>query len=84
MPLETYQEVRPLAPAIRQVTEDKKMPPWFADPRYGRFSNDPSLTPTPNRDFFCVGRCASARRQSRAMLLRRFTGHKVGTSKNQM
>ena len=21
------------------------MPPWFADPRYGKFSNDPSLTP---------------------------------------
>jgi hypothetical protein len=21
------------------------MPPWFADPRFGRFSNDPSLTP---------------------------------------
>lgn len=45
MPLETYKQVRPLAPAIRQVTQDKKMPPWFADPHYGRFSNDPSLTP---------------------------------------
>jgi hypothetical protein len=22
------------------------MPPWFADPRFGHFSNDPSLTPT--------------------------------------
>ena len=21
------------------------MPPWFADPRYGKFANDPSLTP---------------------------------------
>ena len=24
--------------------EMKMMPPWFADPRYGHFSNDPSLT----------------------------------------
>ena len=46
MPLETYQDARRFAPAIRQVTQDKKMPPWFADPRYGRFSNDPSLTPS--------------------------------------
>jgi Copper type II ascorbate-dependent monooxygenase, C-terminal domain len=44
MPLETYKEARHLASAIRQTTQDKKMPPWFADPRYGRFSNDPSLT----------------------------------------
>jgi Copper type II ascorbate-dependent monooxygenase, C-terminal domain len=45
MPLETYQQVSRFAPAIRRVTQEKKMPPWFADPRYGRFSNDPSLTP---------------------------------------
>ncbi len=45
MALETYKQVRPLAGVIRQVTEDKTMPPWFADPRYGRFSNDPSLSP---------------------------------------
>jgi hypothetical protein len=45
MPLETYEQVRPLAGSIRQVTRIRKMPPWFADPRYGRFSNDPSLTP---------------------------------------
>ena len=23
----------------------EKMPPWFADPHVGHFSNDPSLTP---------------------------------------
>jgi hypothetical protein len=44
MPLETYEQIRRLAPVIARVTRDKKMPPWFADPRYGRFSNDPSLT----------------------------------------
>src|SRR6266516_4416502 len=44
IPLQKYEQVRRLAPAIRQVAQDKKMPPWFADPHYGRFSNDPSLT----------------------------------------
>jgi len=44
MPLETYQQVRPFAAAIRNVTQSRKMPPWFADPCCGHFSNDPSLT----------------------------------------
>jgi hypothetical protein len=30
--------------AIAQMVRSKKMPPWFADPKYGHFSNDPSLT----------------------------------------
>lgn len=44
MPLMTYDETRPWARAIREAVRLKKMPPWFADPRYGRFANDPSLT----------------------------------------
>lgn len=44
MPLETYQEVRPYADAIREMTRKRIMPPWFADPCCGHFSNDPSLT----------------------------------------
>lgn len=44
MPLETYAQVRPLAGAIRTVTANRAMPPWFADPCCGHFSNDPSLT----------------------------------------
>jgi hypothetical protein len=32
------------AEAIRLVTENKSMPPWFAVPGIGRFSNDPSLS----------------------------------------
>ena len=44
MPLETYDQVRPLASAIRRATASRRMPPWFADRRYGHFSNDPSLT----------------------------------------
>ena len=44
-PLVTYQETRPWAAAMRAAVEQHKMPPWFADPCCGHFSNDPSLTP---------------------------------------
>ncbi|HEX6897152.1 MAG TPA: thiol-disulfide isomerase [Bryobacteraceae bacterium] len=43
MSLLTYSDARPWAKAIRQAVVTKKMPPWFADPRYGHFSNDSSL-----------------------------------------
>src|SRR6202007_616233 len=39
MPLVTYEQTRPWAGAIRAAVRSKGMPPWFADPRYGRFSN---------------------------------------------
>jgi len=32
------------AKAIAQMVQSRKMPPWFADPKVGHFSNDPSLT----------------------------------------
>src|SRR5690348_1118351 len=44
-PLVTYEQARAKAAKIVRATQMKKMPPWFADPRYGHFSNDPSLTP---------------------------------------
>jgi len=44
MPLVTYEQTRPWAAAMAHAVEMKMMPPWFADPRYGRFANDPSLT----------------------------------------
>ena len=44
MPLTTYREVRPWAKAIRDAVVSHKMPPWFADPHFGKFSNDRSLT----------------------------------------
>lgn len=40
----TYSEVRPWAKAIREAVLTRKMPPWFADPHYGKFSNDRSLS----------------------------------------
>ena len=44
MPLETYPQARAKAKAIEQMVRSRKMPPWFADPQYGHFSNDPSLS----------------------------------------
>ena len=46
MPLVTYRDARPWSREIQKRTGAKEMPPWFADPRYGHFSNDPSLTPS--------------------------------------
>jgi hypothetical protein len=42
----TYQDVRPWAQAIKSAVLTKKMPPWFADPRYGHFSNERKLSET--------------------------------------
>jgi hypothetical protein len=44
MPLLTYTNVRPWAKAIRNSVLTHKMPPWFADPRFGHFANDRSLS----------------------------------------
>ena len=44
MPLQTYEQARPWAKAIRQAALTKKMPPWFADPHVGEYANDRSLS----------------------------------------
>lgn len=44
MPLMTYPQTRPWAAAIKESVLLKKMPPWFADPHYGKFANDRSLS----------------------------------------
>ena len=44
MSLITYAQTRPYAAAMREMTKTRTMPPWFADPCCGHFSNDPSLT----------------------------------------
>src|SRR5271166_2010519 len=44
MSLITYDESRPWAKAIKQAVATKKMPPWFADPHYGKFSNDRTMS----------------------------------------
>jgi hypothetical protein len=35
----TYEETRPWAAAMKEAVKTGKMPPWFADPHYGKFSN---------------------------------------------
>jgi hypothetical protein len=44
MAFEKYEEARSYAEGIRRATQDKSMPPWFAVPGIGHFSNDPSLS----------------------------------------
>jgi hypothetical protein len=39
----TYESTRPWAKAMKAAVVTRKMPPWFADPQYGHYSNDPSL-----------------------------------------
>lgn len=44
MSLLDYKSARPWAKSIREAVLSRKMPPWFADPRYGSFANDPRLS----------------------------------------
>src|SRR6266567_7930688 len=44
MPLLTYEGTRPWAKAIKAAVASGKMPPWFADPRYGNFMDDRRLS----------------------------------------
>ncbi|MBX9791418.1 MAG: redoxin domain-containing protein [Pirellulales bacterium] len=39
-PLVTYDEVVGWADMICEVVDEGRMPPWFADPAYGKFEND--------------------------------------------
>jgi hypothetical protein len=45
MPLETYEQARPWARAIRDEVLARRMPKWHAARGYGDFANDPSLSP---------------------------------------
>jgi len=42
--LMSYKDARPWAKAIREDVATRKMPPWFADPKYGHFADDRSLS----------------------------------------
>ncbi len=44
-PLLSYDDARGHSAMIREVVDDRRMPPWHADPRYGHFQNERSLTP---------------------------------------
>lgn len=40
----SYDDARRWSATIREVVDDRRMPPWHADPRYGRFENDRRLS----------------------------------------
>jgi hypothetical protein len=40
----SYEDTLPWAAAMKMVVTRKIMPPWFADPRYGHFANERSLS----------------------------------------
>lgn len=40
----SYTEARPWAKAMKVAVVTEKMPPWFADPKYGHFANDRRLS----------------------------------------
>lgn len=44
MSLLTYKDARPWAKSIKTAVAGRKMPPWFADPKYSHFSNERRLT----------------------------------------
>jgi mono/diheme cytochrome c family protein len=44
MPLLSYEQARPWAKAIRKKVVSGEMPPWSADPHFGKFKNDRRLS----------------------------------------
>jgi len=44
LPLETFEQAQRKAAAVANAVASRTMPPWFADPKVGHFSNDPSLS----------------------------------------
>ncbi|MDB5345559.1 MAG: thiol-disulfide oxidoreductase [Schlesneria sp.] len=42
----TYRDAVSHAEMIAEVVADQRMPPWFANPKHGKFQNDPSLSTT--------------------------------------
>jgi mono/diheme cytochrome c family protein len=40
----SYKDVRPWAKSIKEKVVNRVMPPWHADPHFGEFKNNPSLT----------------------------------------
>jgi hypothetical protein len=44
MQLLTYEDALNWADTIEEVVKEGRMPPWYADPKHGKFSNDRSLS----------------------------------------
>ena len=50
MALSNYDDAVAWSETIREVLKDGRMPPWFADPRFGHFANDRTLSATDRGD----------------------------------
>lgn len=50
--LTSFEDAVGWAETIREVVTEGRMPPWHADPRYGKFANDPSLTEREKQKLF--------------------------------
>lgn len=48
----SYKDAAGWAATIREVVADGRMPPWHADPHYGQFANDPSLSARQKEQLF--------------------------------
>ena len=44
MSLTTFESARPWVRSIRKAIAERTMPPWYADPAFGEFANDPRLS----------------------------------------
>ena len=60
--LNDYSEAAGWADMIEEVVRAKRMPPWHADPKYGHFRNDISLSDADKETIYQVGRRRCARR----------------------
>jgi hypothetical protein len=47
--MDSYEIVKGFAPMMRETVMTRRMPPFFADPHVGKWSNDTSLTPEETR-----------------------------------
>ncbi len=47
--MSSYEKVKSSSAMIEEVVMDRRMPPWDADPHYGKFTNDRSLAPAEAR-----------------------------------
>jgi peroxiredoxin len=45
MPLMSFEDAVSWSEMIREVVKEGRMPPWHADPKHGKFTNDRSLPP---------------------------------------
>jgi hypothetical protein len=48
--LDTYRQAYGFREMIRLVVEDRRMPPWFANPAHGKWANDRTLADRDRRD----------------------------------